>query len=1052
MKLGSLFVKRPVMTTMVFMGIGLFGLIAWKQLPQELFPNISVPQLVVITKYQNAAPEEIENLLTKPIEEAVGTVPHLKRVRSVSKEGMSAVTLEFGWGVDMSFAHLSTREKLDRIKDRLPQEAEEAIIKRVNPFSHPILVISVTGDLSLPDMTDLAKDVIKKKLDKTDGVGSVTISGGQKREIIVEVDRGRLSASRVSLPMVEQALKNANYDYPAGTTQGKVVEYLVRTQGRFKTLDDIGKTIVQVENPEFDPTYKWKKTEDKGSYSKTTQEQRLISLSDLAQIKMSLEDKTSYSRYNGHENISISIQKHADANTVEVSRSVQEALKELRPSLPRSMKVDIVYNESNYILDSLNSMRDNVVIGGLLAFFVLFYFLGNVRDSFNVGLSIPVAIMATLIMMFITGGSVNMLTLAGIALSVGSISDCAIVVAENIARHHKKLGKNLLEASGDGTDEVSLSMVTSTATNVVVFLPLLFITGIAQQLFNDLIVVTIFTNIAGLFVSLTLIPRLSAYETKLPRFLEQGKLEKYTLTGENGKRLDNFYKRVLLFSLNDVKTVGLIMVLLFGLALLLLSWAPKVFMPKMDQGQFIIELEMPIGTRLEVSNLVTAKLEGILSNIKGVSAMANVGSAQEDEEIEALGSHQSRIVVNVDSKAGVPTDQVIHKFQELAKRENLEGGILTYILQDSPIRSALAGGAPVEVEVKGPELDQLKILSDRMVKEFDKEDNLFGVKTTFALPSKETKVIVDKDRASGFQLSVSDIARTALIAIKGIVATELKDEGKETNIRVRLREEDRENSDSIRQMTARSPQGLMVPLDAVAKVSSGVGASEIRHLDGQRSFVVTAEVSGSSTAKALKRVSQMLKNYRVSKEYTVELGGESRQIAESFSGLKYTFLLAIILIYMIMAAQFESLIQPLIILSTVPFSIIGIAFTLFVTNTPFSAVVALGSVILAGIVVNNGIVLIDLINAMRKEGMALREAIVFGCINRIRPILMTAITAVMGSFPLAIGLGKGDELASPLAQVTFGGMFVSTALTLIIIPILYEKATLFQEKRAAVKV
>lgn len=1033
---------------MVFLGVVLFGVLSWSKLPQELFPNISVPQLVVITKYANAAPEEIENLITKPIEEAVGTVPDLKRISSISKEGLSAVTLSFTWGTDMGLSHLAVREKLDRMKNRLPLEAEESIIKRVNPFAKPVIVVSVTGTLDLATMTELSEEIIKKKLEKTDGVANVTISGGQEREILVEVDRGRLEASAISLTMVVDALKNSNYDYPAGTTQSKVVEYLVRTYGRFTNLRDIEKTIVRVENPEIDPVYKWteRDTHDHTSAGRT---QQLIALSSLATVEWSLKDRSSFSRYNGRENISISIQKQADANTVEMSESVKKAIEELRPSLPSTMSLEITYDESEYIRDALSNMRNNVVLGGMLAFGVLFYFLGKFRDAINVGLAIPISILGSVIMMAMFGVSVNMLTLAGLALAVGTMSDNAIVVGENIERHRRQYKKSLIQASIDGGNEMVGSMVSSTFTNIAVFLPLLFITGIAQQLFQDLFVVTVFAQLVGLFVSLTLIPRMAAYEWELPKVISMPDASSFKMGAEKEARMISFYRRHLDSVLKRPRVLFQAIAMLVALAAFTIYLTPRVFMPKMDQGQFIVKLTMPIGTRLEVTNVVAAKLENILAGFEKTNVMVNIGSAQEDEDIDALRAHEAHVVVALEEGNPLSTDEVIEKFKQMVAHENLEGGHLTYLLQDSPLRSALAGGAPVEVEIKGPELDRLKYISQEITEKFELDPNLYSINSTFGLPSRETKVLVDKDRAAGFQLSVADIAKTALIAIRGFVATKFKEGGKETDIRVRLREADRNNRDTIRQIALRSPRGMMIPLEAVAKVVSGYGASEIRHLDQQRAVVISAEVSGVTAGRALERVEEIIAPYRGFKDYTVELGGESRRMAESYKSMRFTFLLAILLVYMIMAAEFESLVQPLIILTTVPFSFIGIAFTLFVTNTPISAVVGLGMVILAGLVVNNGIVLIDHMNGLRKGGLPLKDAILVGSADRLRPILVTSITTILAVLPLAVGVGKGDDLAQPMAVVTFGGIFVSTLLTLFVIPILYLKLAQFVDARKA---
>jgi HAE1 family hydrophobic/amphiphilic exporter-1 len=467
----------------------------------------------------------------------------------------------------------------------------------------------------------------------------------------------------------------------------------------------------------------------------------------------------------------------------------------------------------------------------------------------------------------------------------------------------------------------------------------------------------------------------------------------------------------------------------------------------MDQGQFQVKLNMPIGTRLEVTNDVARKLETILNGFSHVNVSLTVGSAQEDEDIDALQAHQAQLAVTVDLSKGFSTNDIIDKFKTLAGREDLEGGQITYVLQDSPLRSALAGAAPIEVEIKGPDMSRLKYLSEALVRKLETDPNFYGVQSTFAVPSKETQVVVDKDRAASSQLSVADIAKTALIAIKGMVATKFKEGADDVDIRVRLRREDRENSESIRQLAMRTPAGFMVRLDDVAKIAPGAGASEIRHLDQQRACTVGAQISGIGTAAATEKVSRMIADLSTMKEYSMELGGESKKMAESFDSLKYTFLLALLLIYMIMAAQFESLEQPLIIMSTVPLSVIGVAFTLFITNLPLSSTAGLGVVILAGIVVNNGIVMIDHINHLLSKGVDVRSSVIQGCVSRLRPVLMTTFVTILGVLPLTLGVGRGDELAQPLAVVTFGGLFISTLLTLLVIPLLYYRLARWKQSR-----
>jgi len=1084
----TLFVKRPVFSSMVYIGIAMFGIIAWVLMPRELFPNVSLPQLNVISKYANAAPEEIENLITKPLEESIGTVPNLKRVRSISKEGISVVTLEFISGTDMGLAHLTVREKLDRIKSQLPSESDEPIVKRVNPFAHALIILSITGKRPLVEITEIAKQVIKQRLEKVEGVAAATLSGGQEKEIHVELDRGQVEAQHLSLNQVVQSLKDSNFNYPAGTTQGKFYEYLVRTIGEYEHVSDIGLTVVSVENPKKDndgPMGEMKGYDpsSKNREKPQVQDQRIVILNTIGTVVQSLKEKKSFARYNGQENVSISIQKQADVNTVEVAERVKAALSELKLSLPKDLGAEIVYDESEYVLESLNGMRDEALTGGLLALIVLFFFFGSFRDAFNVGLSIPLSLLLVFIMIYFQKMSLNFMTLAALSMSMGKFSDDAIVVAENVVRHNKVLGKPPKEAAIEGGSEVAASMVSSTLTNIAVLLPLLFVGGVAQQLFRDLFIVTAFSSFASMVVSLTIIPRLAAYPITMPKifspkvmaqmirgvkpaaqlpvpgsagakgavFEEKGmggeiagvfsrtwKMFTTGLTEEAFEKSLGSYEKLLAWVIsNRILAIMVLLAMLVGSVLVMMQ-QEKVFMPKMDQGQFIVQVNMPVGTRLEITDRVASRAEHVLMGLRSVkSVTVSVGSSDDAEEVAALGPHQAQCVVALDRSGKRSSDEVLTEFKSLIAEQDMEGAELIYILQDSPLRAALAGGAPIEVEIKGPELETLKKLSDELVRKMTDVPGLQSVKSSYALPSQETRVKIDKDRASSYGLSVSDIAKNALIAIKGSVASTFKEAGKEIDIRVQLREEDRTSLDDIRHLVLYSPSGMMVPLEEVASIQQSLGASEISHLDQQRAVVVSAEVFQRGMSDAILDVQKILEAYKHVPDYTFTLAGESQRMDESFGGMGMTTLLAVALVYMIMAAQFESLWQPFVIMFTVPFSFIGVAITLQVTKTPLSAVVMLSMVMLGGIVVNNGIVLIDHINVLRADGLSPRQASMEGAKHRVRPILMTMLTAVLGVLPMALGLSHGSELAQPMALVTFGGLFVSTMLTLVVIPMLY---------------
>jgi len=1054
MRLPSFSVRRPVTIAMIFWGVALLGLISWKRLPQELFPSITYPQLTIVTLYGNAAPEEIENLITKPIEEAIGTVKGLKRVKSTSREGISMLTVEFDWGTNMGFAHLELREKLDPIKEILPLEAEDPTIMHVNPLSRPIMILSLTGNETPQELLKIARR-IKDKIEKVTGVASATISGGKEREILVEVDQGRLQASKISILSLVEALKNSNLNYPAGTTKGKLYEYLIRTMGEFKTIPEIKDTTVEVDtvnspkNPEG--------TGEEEEEPKLYEDKRLILLSDLATVKDTLKEDRSFSRHNGMDNISLAIQKQAEANTIQTVKRVRMALEELKLSLPNEVSLDVIYDESTFIMKSIKGIRDDAIMGGVLAFFVLYIFLKSLKVSAIICTSIPISIMAVFSLMFFKGISLNMMSLGGLALGVGMLVDCAIVVIENIFRH-QQLGVNRKESAIKGAEEVNEAITSSTLTTIAVFLPMLFVAGIAGQLFKDFIFTVNYSLIASLIVALTLVPCLAAGRKSTQSISPKPFEEKTDPPGSNHhfsflKKINimDIYSKLLSICLARKSLTITITLGLCVFSLIFLFTADREFMPKIDQGEFIIKIDMPTGTRVEVTDSVTRRIEELLRNIPEVKDItATVGSSSENI-LEIMGSHQGQLVVTL-WKGRLPetpgnstrrrkarsSAEIIQDLKSmLIEEKTVAAAKIEYILEESAFKSTLEVAAPVVIEIKGPRLNALKRISEEVAQEIESIPGIYGVRSSLALPSPETKVHVDKDRAAAYNLSVTDIARTALIAIRGYVATKFKEEGREIDVTVRLRPEDRQDISKLRALTVHSNMDIEIPLAEVATLAPGKGPSEIRRLDQQRAVLITANIFKRSLNEVIKDINEKLRKYQNISDYSVTLSGETQKMRESFKSLRFALILAVVLVYMIMAAQFESLWQPFIIMFTVPFSSIGVGLALFLTGTSLNAIVLMGVIILGGIVVDNAIVLIDYINAVRKEGIETTEAVIRAGRTRLRPILMTTLTTVLGLFPLALGFGEGAELRAPMAITVIGGLSASTFLTLVIIPNFY---------------
>lgn len=1044
MNLPRVSLARPVTIMMFFLGVVLLGFISWNRLPRELFPPINYPQITVMTSYEGAAPEEIETLITKIIEEAVGTVNNVKRISSTSKEGISVVMIEFSWGTNMDFASLSVREKIDLIKERLPREAKEPLVMKYNPFDLPIITVSITGDKPALELRRVAKKMVKDELEKIEGVASVEIIGGLEREILVEIDQPRLQASGLSILEVVNTLRLANINYPAGTIKEAFYEYLIRTMGEFKAISEIQDVATAIDEPTEEEKEVTLTPEEKEKIEKKPK--RLVFLRDISRIKDTTKERTSVSRYNGKENISLSVRKQSGANTILVVENVKKALAKLQQEIS-GINLEVVYDQSKFIKGSIAGVRDAAIQGGFLAFLVLFLFLGSVWPALNISFSIPISIMAVFSLMFLTGLSLNTISLGGLALGVGMLVDNAIVVLEAISL--KKGNKR--EAIISGTNEVVAPITGSTLTTVAVFLPTIFVVGIAGQLFKELAFTVTFSLLASLVMALSLIPVFASVgrgkETGSPRlkFLSHPLQRVKELLISKKDTYTNFLSYLFI-----ERRVYLLSVVfgLFVLSLILLFTSDRVLLPAVDQRQFILKIDKQPGTPLEETDRVAQFIEKILMRIPEVkNVTVNIGSSKDrpqEEIIETLGSHQAQILVNLKSKKDYihSTNEVLQHLKTVLGPKELEENMnIEYLAQESVLKTAFGEQAPIVLEIKGLDLNQLASVGTELRTELENIPGLYGVKTSLVSPSPETKANIIKDRASLYNLSVRDIALTAQTAIKGYVATKFKErqEGEEIDIRVRLRESDRSDFTNLRNILIFSQlRNIQVPLSEVAYLTRGLGPTQIKRLDQQRAVVVSANIFKRGFNQVSSDINKVIfKLQKRSQGYTIIFGGQTQAMQESFGSLRFALILSIILVYMIMAGEFESLWQPFVIMFTLPLSIIGAVLLLKLTGTSLSVVVLLGMIMLGGIVVNNGIVLIEYTNLLRREGKSVEEALLQADLRRLRPILMTSLTTILGLFPLALGLGEGSELMAPLAITVIGGLTSSTFLTLAVIPALY---------------
>lgn len=1053
MSLAEVVVKRRVTVVMLTMGLMVIGIISFMRLPQELFPPITFPQVTIVTEYANAAPEEIETLITRPIEETVSSVAGLKRLESISREGRSTIKVSFNWGQDVDFAALAVREKIDVVKERLPKEAGDPVVLKFDPLSRPIMLLSVTADNMKPiQLKMLTEKIFKDNLEKVEGVASASISGGADRQIFVDIDQGRLEANHLSLLEVIDQIEKSNVTYPAGSIKKGLYEYLIRTVGEFKTVKEIAYSVAGVD------TVKKTKREDtsflekgegegprstldslRGEVAKRMLEKRLVLVKDIAEVIDGVAERTSISRHNGRENISISIQKQANANTIQVVDRIKKTLDFLQEDIEsRGLSFDVIYDHSIFIRKSLEDLASDAKSGGLLAFIVLFISLRAVFPALLTTVSIPMTVIGTFFLMSLGGITLNTMSLGGLALGAGMIVDASIVVLENIFSKREQ-GKDPYTAAIEGASEVTWPVITSNSTTMAVFLPLIiFVPGIPGQLFRDLSWAIIHSQIVSTILPLTVIPMLSVYlKVKKTEYkpVRWTKFMEVKLIGKNIPRK------------NRLAYCGTILAAAFGvcalLVILIMPRLEKEVLPKVDQGQFLVKVDMPLGTRLEITDRVCKRIENIFKDVPEVKDVAvTIGSEKGGKgavKLDTLRPSQANILVTLKKDRKRPSSEVVHDIEKRSEKMDRESGQIEFIVAESEFSFAEGGNKPVQIEVKGYEFEPMIKLVALVKSNLSEITGIENIQDDMGKTSPETKVNIDKRRAALYGISALDVSLIAKAGLGGVVPTQFREGGKEFDILVRLSENDRRNVQHVGDLLLYSKVlDALIPLKEVAGIKQSSSPSEIRRVDQERTIIISAEIDGriAKTKDVLPQVQDMLRDMDISPESGMQVGlsGKAREIKESFDKVIFAFLLAFALVYMIMAAQFESFLQPAIIMITVPLAFSGISLALFLGGHSINVISALGSIILVGTVVANGIMLIETINQYRMEGMSIEEASITASKTRTRPILMSMFTSVVGLVPLALGLGEGAELRSPMAVSMMGGLLSSTFLTLLVLP------------------
>ena len=1011
-------IKRAITYTMVFIAIGVFGIVSLLRLKPELLPDITFPTAAVIVRYSGVGPEDIETLIVRPVEESVATINRVKEIRSTCREGIGTTIIDFEWGTNMDVAVSDTRERVSFVKHSLPEDAEEPLVFKFDPSMMPILFVGLSGDLSSAQMREIAENRVEPRLERIDGVAVADTHGGLEREIQVRLDRRRMEAFGLSIEKVVNAVRDENLNLPGGDIKQKRDEYLIRTLGEFRSVEEIGDIVV------------------------STRGTTPIYLRDVAVVEDSFKEKEREMRLNGKPSVLIFVQKRTRANTVETADKVRKEIKRLNRELPRGVGLEILMDQSEFIKKSIGNLSNVAVLGGILAVLVLLFFLRSLRTTMIIALSIPFSIVACFVALYFAGLTLNMMSLGGLALAVGLLVDNSIVVLENIFRHREK-GEPAKEGAIWGTREVAMPIIASTLTTIAVFLPIFFVPGIAGVLFREQALTVTLSLAVSLFVALTLVPLLASRLIVIRANNPSGKMTSkiYQMVGSWLNWLDNRYQKLLNWSL-DHRRLTIISVGGLFLTSLILVWPLRLvgteFMPKMDQGRIEINLELPVGSRLEATEEVVKRVENIVQS--------------NTPELEYVRSRIGTGMGFGGGRAGAHTAQVALELVDLKQRKRSQWQIMAMLrekLRNIPgIRMNLGGGrggrmmmglagSPISVEIYGYDFERAKGLSEQVKEIVQNTPGAVDVESDFEEAKPEFQIYVDRKRAASLGLNVSSIAHTIQDNIYGKVATQFRQRGEEYPILVRLQQGDRKDIEDIRNIPIFISQGKKISLGTLAEIEPAKGPVTIHRKMQERVITVSADYEGRDLGTVIRDISGKLKNIVLPQDFSIVMAGEAKEQRESFMWLGIALLGAIFLVYMVMASQFESLLDPFVIMFTFPLAIIGVIWLLFLSYTTFNIIAFVGVIVLSGIVVNNGIVLVDYINLLRARGLGLRQAIVEGGRTRLRPVLMTALTTILAMTPMALGIGEGAELRFPLARAVVGGLAVATFFTLVFIPVLY---------------
>src|SRR5688572_306908 len=1023
-------INRPVTMFMVSAIIVMLGAISLTRLPVDLMPDVSYPSLTVRVGYGGVGPLEIEELIVRPLEQSLAAVPGLEQINSTASEGNGNVRLNFAWGTDLNEAADEVRTRVDRVRGRLPEDADPPTIFKFDSNSQPIIGIGVEGDYDRVTLREMAEIDLVPRLERVEGVASVTVDGGLRRQIRIELSKEKITALDLPVDRIIQTIRTENQNVPLGEVTEGDTTFLLRSQSQFDSLDQIKDLIVFTRGGV--PVY----------------------LRDIADVRDTTEDLRSFTRINGKPGIRMRVTKQSGKNTVAIAAQVHAEVARINRDV-QGLHLTVLEDQSKFINQSISAVRDAAFIGAFLVILVIFAFLRNLRSTFIICVSIPISIVGTFALLYFAGFTLNTMTFGGLALGVGMIVDASIVVLENTFRH-MEMGKPRMQAAIEGSEEVWSAILASTLTHVAVFVPLLFLSGVSSILFTQLAIVVIFSLSMSLFVAVTIVPVLCSRLLVLPKPVEErtglaGTL--FTASERGLDAVDDFYRRVLHLCLQHRPTILLGATALTIGSILMLSSIPTELLPQTDEGEVSVNARLAVGSRIERSQAVVLQLEDLIkANVP--EAVTIVSSAGGGGMMGGGGGNASVTIKltpkeeRTRSSEQIATDlrPVLVGIPGVSITTRASGGnqSLNRVLGNLNSESRLA------VEIRGFSLADTNRVSQDVLALLQRTEGVANPQIGRQEGRPELAIRVDRPKAALLGLSVTNVANAIRTNMAGTQAAVFRERGKEFPIIVRLRAEDRERADSVSDVLISTPTGQVLPAKNLLTVDTQRGPTQIDRKNQERISRVNAELeAGVAIGDAVKAVQAKLPELRLPQDFQVGFGAEIEAQATAFRQLQVLLLLAVLLVYAVMASQYESLKDPLIVMFAVPVAIIGVVASLKLTSTSFSLQAYIGVIMLAGIVVSNAILLVDYTNILRRrDGKPLREAVEEAGRTRLRPILMTTLTTILGLVPMALGIGEGAELQAPLARVVIGGLTASTLVTLVLVPTVY---TLFEEGFAGLR-